>query len=38
MDPATRKEAMRVIRQAEWQGETPPPVKVSPHPLSGQPR
>ena len=38
MDPATRKEAMRAIREAEWQGEPRPQVKLSPHPLSGRPR
>jgi peptide deformylase len=36
MDPATRKEAMRAIREAEWQGEPRPQVKLSPHPLSGK--
>jgi peptide deformylase len=38
MDPATRKAAMRAIREAEWAGQSPPAVKVSPHPLSGRPR
>jgi peptide deformylase len=38
MDPATRKEAMRLIRQAEWAGQPAPLVRASPHPLSGQPR
>jgi peptide deformylase len=38
MDPTTRKEAMRAIREAEWQGQPPPLVKLSPHPLSGKPR
>jgi len=38
MDPATRKEAMKAIRQAEWQGDPRPRVKVSPHPLSGRQR
>jgi peptide deformylase len=38
MDPATRKEAMKAIREAEWQGQPRPPVKLSPHPLSGKPR
>jgi peptide deformylase len=36
MDPATRKEAMKAIREAEWQGQPRPPVKLSPHPLSGK--
>ena len=35
MDPATRKEAMRAIRQADWAGQ-PPVVKTSPHPLTGR--
>jgi peptide deformylase len=36
MDLATRKAAMKAIREAEWSGLTPPPVRVSPHPLSGR--
>ena len=35
MDPATRKLAMRAIREASWNGLAPPPVRVSPHPLGG---
>lgn len=31
LDRETRREAMRTIRNAEWAGETPPTVKVSPH-------
>ena len=28
---------MKAIRESEWAGQPPPPVKVSPHPLSGGP-
>jgi peptide deformylase len=35
MDPATRKQAMRAIREADWAGP-PPVVKTSPHPLTGR--
>lgn len=38
LDRQTRKAAMRAIREAEWFGESAPRVKVSPHPLLGQPR
>ena len=41
MDPATRKLAMRAIREAPWSGLGPaasPPVRVSPHPLGGHAR
>jgi peptide deformylase len=38
MDPATRKEAMKAIRAAEWSGLRPPAVRVSPHPLSDRVR
>jgi len=31
LDPATRKQAMREIREAEWYGDHPPVVKLSPH-------
>jgi peptide deformylase len=31
LDAATRKAAMKEIREAEWAGLTPPVVKVSPH-------
>ena len=31
MDPATRKEAMRAVREAHWAGQSAPVVKVSPH-------
>jgi len=34
MDPATRKAAMKAIREAEWSGARPPAVKISPHPMS----
>ncbi|SHN44995.1 peptide deformylase [Cryptosporangium aurantiacum] len=36
LDPDTKKEAMRAIRQAEWANEPAPTVKVSPHPLFGK--
>ncbi|HTR68905.1 MAG TPA: peptide deformylase [Mycobacteriales bacterium] len=35
LDSEQRKAAMRAIREAEWSGLTPPPVKVSPHAISG---
>lgn len=38
LDPATRKQAMREIRQAEWFGAEQPVVRVSPHPLLGKVR
>ena len=38
LDPAVRKQAMAEIRAAEWFGEVPPVVKVSPHPLFGKVR
>lgn len=38
LDPATRKEAMSAIRQAEWFGQPAPTIKVSPHPLFGKAR
>jgi len=31
LDPVARKLAMKEIREAEWFGESPPQVKVSPH-------
>ena len=34
LDPLTRKEAMRAIRESEWFG-APPRIKVSPHPTRG---
>ncbi len=41
MDRATKKLAMRAIREASWSGLGPaavPPVRVSPHPLGGRAR
>ncbi|MGH3793414.1 MAG: peptide deformylase [Pseudonocardiaceae bacterium] len=38
LDPETRKQAMREIRQARWFGAAEPVVKVSPHPLLGKVR
>jgi peptide deformylase len=36
MDRASRKAAMKAIRQAEWVGQTVPAVKLSPHPTYGR--
>jgi peptide deformylase len=36
MDTATRKAAMKAIREAQWNGEQPPAVKISPHRMSGR--
>lgn len=36
LDRETRKSAMKAIRAAEWAGEEPPEVKVSPHPMFGR--
>lgn len=36
LDAATRKEAMKAIREAEWFGEPAPTVKVSPHSISAK--
>jgi peptide deformylase len=38
LDPETKKAAMRAIREAEWNEQPPPQVKVSPHPLFGKTR
>lgn len=35
LDAEQRKAAMRAIREAEWAGEAPPAVKVSPHATFG---
>jgi peptide deformylase len=36
LDPATRKLAMKAIREADWSGlGGPPVVKQSPHPMFG---
>lgn len=35
LDKATRKEALRAIREADWSGQPGPRVKVSPHPTGG---
>jgi peptide deformylase len=35
LDRETRKLAMKAIREAEWFGEQPPTVKVSPHATNG---
>jgi peptide deformylase len=36
LDPATRKAAMKAIREAEWNGMSAPIVKTSPHPTFGR--
>ena len=36
LDPATRKAAMKAIREAEWNGLAAPVVKESPHPMFGR--
>jgi peptide deformylase len=36
LDPATKREAMQAIRDAEWANEPVPVVKASPHPLFGR--
>lgn len=38
LDTDARKEAMRLIRQADWFGEQPPEVRLSPHPTFGRAR
>jgi len=35
LDPDTKKEAMRAIREAEWNVEPAPRIKVSPHSIFG---
>ena len=36
LDKVQRKAALKAIREAEWAGQTAPPVKLSPHPMHGQ--
>ncbi|MFE1786397.1 peptide deformylase [Streptomyces sp. NPDC059506] len=36
LDPEQRRAAMRAIREAEWAGQAPPQVKVSPHSTFGR--
>lgn len=36
LDTEAKKEAMRAIREAEWNAEPPPIVKPSPHPIFGK--
>jgi peptide deformylase len=38
LDAETKKAAMRAIREAEWNDQPAPQVKVSPHPLFGKTR
>ena len=37
LDRESRKAAMKAIREAEWAGQAPPTVKVSPHATFGRP-
>jgi peptide deformylase len=37
LDPDTKKEAMKAIREASWSGLSTPTVKVSPHAMRGLP-
>jgi len=36
LDAATRKMAMKEVREAEWWGEPVPEIRVSPHPTRGK--
>jgi len=36
LDPEQRKLAMKAIREADWDGESPPQVKISPHATGGR--
>lgn len=36
LDPETRKAAMKAIREAEWFGDQPPEVRISPHTVSAR--
>jgi peptide deformylase len=36
LDREARKEALRLIREAEWAGEQPPEVRISPHATLGR--
>ncbi|NED93949.1 peptide deformylase [Phytoactinopolyspora alkaliphila] len=36
LDREARKAAMKAIREAEWAGQPPPEVKISPHPTFGR--
>jgi peptide deformylase len=36
MDPATRKAAMKAIRDADWAGQSPSEVRLSPHRMTGK--
>jgi peptide deformylase len=38
LDAETRKEAMQAIREAEWNNQPVPQLKVSPHPIFGKMR
>jgi peptide deformylase len=36
LDDETRREAMKAIREADWNAEQMPAVKLSPHPMYGK--
>jgi len=36
LDRAQRKLALKAIREAEWAGQTAPPIRISPHPMHGR--
>ncbi|MDO5698572.1 MAG: peptide deformylase [Dermatophilus congolensis] len=38
LDPESKRAAMRIIREAEWAGEPPPTVRLSPHATFGRGR
>jgi peptide deformylase len=38
LDPEQRKAALKAIREAEWAGEAPPQVRISPHSTFGRAR
>ncbi|HZJ07656.1 MAG TPA: peptide deformylase [Nocardioidaceae bacterium] len=35
LDRETRRQAMKAIREADWFGDKPPTIRVSPHPTNG---
>ena len=36
LDPETRREAMRVIRESDWFAKSPTEVRISPHSTFGR--
>jgi peptide deformylase len=36
LDRASRKQALKEIREADWAGQKAPTIKVSPHPTFGR--